>query len=383
MMCAQSKAQIGWTFPCRSLKIWAVSLAPINSTRHQSRIPWWLWPNVLSLDAPLVAVLCQAALARAHKVALLPSVYVALFLAVWLIYVVDRVLDGYSMQKSERLSARHAFYKTHRRLVLLLLIPGGLLSLLWIALMEIPAGIFWRGLALGFIVALYLLHFAARGHRGIYLAGNVAACVVGGVVLWLLPLPAAFKVLYGTVLVALMALAAGGAARDTFRFLPKEAVCGYLFAIGCSLSVNFFTGDQQAHPFSPEVLMLALLCALNCVAVSCYERAADTHPDPNGITQTFPHMARVYPMLLLCLGAVACWTLSHKMPVPLFLFCSALLLSTILLGVVHHLARRMTPELSHVLADVAIALPVLAVVLAPEHLPRIASLLRAGLPFLE
>ena len=383
MLHAQSKAQIGWTFLCCSLKIWAVSLASTTSTRDLSRIPWWLWPNVLSLDAPLVAVLCQAALARAHKVALLPSVYAALFLTVWLIYVVDRVLDGFSMQKAERLSARHAFYRRHRRVFLLLLIPAGLLTLLWLALAEIPTGIFLRGLALGFIVALYLLHFAARGHRTIYMVGNVVACMVGAVVLWLLPLPILFKILYGTVLVALLALATGGGARDTFRFLPKEAVCGYLFAIGCSLSVNFFTGDQQAHPFSPEVLMLALLCALNCVAVSCYERAADTHPDPNGITQTWPHIARVYPMLLLSLAAVACWTLSHKMPLPLVLFCSAVLFSTILLGVVHHLARRMTPELSHVLADAAIAIPVLAVVLAPEHLPRIAWTLLAGLLFLE
>lgn len=364
MVHAQSKAQIGWTFPCRALKIWAVSWASITSAREQSRIPWWLWPNVLSLDAPLVAVLCQAALARAHKVALLPSVYGALFLTVWLIYVVDRVLDGFSMEKAERLSPRHAFYRRHRRLFLLLLIPAGVFTLLWLALAEIPAGIFWRGLALGFIVALYLLHFAARGHRTIYMIGNVAACMVGGVVLWLLPLPVLFKILYGTVLVALLALASGGGARDTFRFLPKEAVCGYLFAIGSSLSVNFFTGDQQAHPFSPEVLMLALLCSLNCVAVSCYERAADTHPGPNGITQTWPHMARVYPMLLLSLAAVACWTLSHKMPLPLALFCSAVLSSTVLLGVVHRLARCMTPELSHVLADVAIAAPVLLVAMA-------------------
>jgi hypothetical protein len=338
---------------------------------------------VLSLDAPLVAVLCQAALARAHQVSLLPSVHAALFLAVWLIYIVDRVLDGFPVKEVERLSARHAFYRRHRGVFVFFVVPAGGVALSWLALAEIPEGIFWRGLALGFIVALYLLHFAARGHPLIYAMGNIVACAVGSVVLWSLPLPVPFKILYGAVLVALLALAVGRRAGDSFRFLPKEVVCGYLFAIGCSLSVNFFTGDQQAHPFSPEVLMLALLCSLNCIAISCYERAADTRPDPDGITQTWPHIARMYPLLLLSLAGFVCWTLSRKMPLTLFLFCVAVLFSTLLLGVVHHLAKRISPELCHVLADVAIAVPVLAVVVAPEHLPRIAWWLTEGLPFLE
>jgi hypothetical protein len=363
MMRLQSKGQMGWTFPCRSLKIRAVSSATVSAA-DQPSIPWWLWPNVLSLDAPIVAMLCQAALARAHKVALPPSVYWILFLVVWLIYVLDRVLDGMSMPKGKRLSARHAFYRRHRRLFLFLVVPAGGLTVLWLALAEIPEGIFWRGLALGFIVGLYLLHFAARGNRAIYTVGNIVACMMGGVLLWSLPLPVPFKILYGTVLLALLALAVGRGAGDSFRILPKEVVCGYLFAIGSSLSVNFFAGDQRAHPFSPEVLMLALLCSLNCIAVSCYERAAKTHPDPDGITQMWPHIARLYPMLLASLAVAVCWTLSHKMPLSLVLFCMAVLLSTVLLGVVHHLAKWMTPELSHVLADVAIAVPVLVMVVA-------------------
>jgi hypothetical protein len=60
-----------------------VSAAAASSS--PSRIPWWLWPNVLSLDAPLVAVLWQAALAKVHHVAIMPGLHVALFLAVWLI----------------------------------------------------------------------------------------------------------------------------------------------------------------------------------------------------------------------------------------------------------------------------------------------------------
>src|SRR4051812_41591281 len=134
------------------------------------RTPWWLWPSVLSLDAPLVAVLWQAALAKVHHVAVMPPLHAALFLAVWLIYVVDRVLDGFSMRHAARVSLRHAFYQRHRWLYLLLLVPVGAAVLFYLGLTAIPAGILWRGMALGFAVALYLLHYAARGHRGIYVA---------------------------------------------------------------------------------------------------------------------------------------------------------------------------------------------------------------------
>ncbi len=84
------------------------------ATQARPRTPWWLWPNVLSLDAPLVAVLWQEALGRAHHVRLLPGCDLALGLAVWLIYIVDRTLDGFTAAPDQQLSVRHAFYRRHR-----------------------------------------------------------------------------------------------------------------------------------------------------------------------------------------------------------------------------------------------------------------------------
>lgn len=55
--------------------------------------PAWLLPNLLSLDAPLVAVCWQALLAADTGLALRPAAQVALGLTVWLIYIVDRLLD--------------------------------------------------------------------------------------------------------------------------------------------------------------------------------------------------------------------------------------------------------------------------------------------------
>lgn len=339
-------------------------MSDADSTASAPRIPWWLWPNVLSLDAPLVAVLWQAALAKAHKVAVMPALHITLFLAVWLIYIVDRVLDGFSMKDAARISARHAFYQRNRWLCLLFVIPSGSAMLLLLALTAIPEAILWRGVALGFVVALYLLHYAARGHRGIYLAGNLLACAVGGFVLWVLPMPVPYKLLYSTVLLALLILAIAGHADLGLRLLPKELLCGFIFAVGCSMSVHFFTGDAHAAWFSWESSLLALLVALNCIAISCYERDTDAHNDPNAITRTWPHIAQVYPTLLLTVALLAGFALVRRLPLELLLYSAAVLLSTLLLGVVHHLAKRLTPELAHVLADAAVVLPMALVLVA-------------------
>jgi hypothetical protein len=319
----------------------------------------------LSLDAPLVAVLWQAALAKVHHLVLMPALPIALFLAVWLIYIVDRVLDGFSMRHSSRVSVRHAFYQRNRWLYLLFVIPVATVLLALLGLTAIPEGILWRGVALGFVVALYLLHYAARGHKWIYLAGNVLMCAFGGFVLWALPVPLHWKLVYSAVLVGLLVHSIIGRTNPGHRLLPKELLCGFLFAVGCSMSVNFFTGEFQGGWFSLDTVMLALLCALNGTAISCYERETDACSDPNAITRTWPEIARVYPTLLLTLAAVAVYALIQRVPFTvLVLYPAAILLSTVLLAVLHRFARRFTPDLAHVLADAAMVIPMALILVA-------------------
>jgi hypothetical protein len=329
------------------------------------RIPWWLWPNVLSLDAPLVAVMWQAALAKVHKVALLPSLHITLFLAVWLIYIVDRVLDGFSMKHASLVSVRHAFYQRNRWLYVLFVIPvaGVLLALL--VLTAIPEALLWRGLTLAFIIALYLLHYAARGHRGIFIAGKLGMCAVVGLALWVLPISPPWKLLYGAVLLGLLMHSFSRETSPGLRLLPKELLCGFLFALGCSMSVSFLAGDMPGDWLSSESLMLALLCALNCIAISCYERDTDAQSDPHAITRAWPRIMRAYPALLIAVGVfVVCSTLGKKLSVEILLYPAAVLLSTVLLGVVHHFAKRITPDLAHVLADAAVVAPMALIVVA-------------------
>src|SRR5580692_10930063 len=75
----------------------------------------WLWPNLLSLDAPLVAVLWQVLFVRCFHAqgAALPAVL--LVCAVWLIYAADRALDAWRGAGSQ---PRHEFYRRYWRIVL-------------------------------------------------------------------------------------------------------------------------------------------------------------------------------------------------------------------------------------------------------------------------
>src|SRR5580693_4601800 len=80
----------------------------------------WLWPNLLSLDAPIVALLWQILFARCFhaRVGFLPSLL--LVLAVWLIYAADRTLDalrGVTWSGTAALP-RHEFYRRHWRALL-------------------------------------------------------------------------------------------------------------------------------------------------------------------------------------------------------------------------------------------------------------------------
>ncbi len=84
------------------------------SKYEEDSTPLWLWPNLLSLDAPLVAVLWQGFLAYRFTLPLRPSPRLTLGLTVWAIYLLDRLFDA-RKPPSPREPARHRFYRKHAR----------------------------------------------------------------------------------------------------------------------------------------------------------------------------------------------------------------------------------------------------------------------------
>jgi hypothetical protein len=180
----------------------------------------WLWPNLLSLDAPLVAVLWQILFARCFHADVSTLAAVILVLAVWLIYAADRVLDA--RDESIRLP-RHEFYRRHWRGVLpvwaaVLGIAG------WLAWTRLPSPMFRQGSILLAGVALY------------FAAVHVA--------------PEALR-----------------------KAWPKEAAVAVLFALGASLAAwNHLRSVEDAVP----ILLFSCLCWINCAAIDQWERNEST-----------------------------------------------------------------------------------------------------------
>lgn len=73
----------------------------------------WQWPNLVAVDAALIAVAWQAAFASHFALTLNPAAYRVLGLSIWLTYMADRLFDVTKRPPSQLHSARHRFAKAH------------------------------------------------------------------------------------------------------------------------------------------------------------------------------------------------------------------------------------------------------------------------------
>lgn len=182
----------------------------------------WLWPNLLSLDAPLVAVLWQILFVRCFRGQ--PDVVAAALLvaAVWLIYSADRMLDAWRGSINR---PRHEFCRRY-----------------WRALLPVWGAVF----------------------------------VLTGCLSWLFLPPALFDRGVGLLATVLLYLLVVHAAPPRFRrFWPKEAMVGVLFALGASVAA-------WNHLESPTdmltVLLFSCLCWINCIAIEQWETGEGRWP---------------------------------------------------------------------------------------------------------
>jgi hypothetical protein len=150
----------------------------------------WLWPNLLSLDAPIVALVWQDLAARSFGNPLHLPARVVLLLTVWAIYLADRLLD---IRSSRRLpeTARHGFSRRHRR-ALSALLAAVLLADALLAVVELRRAVFLDGLMVAGGVAAYLALFPLRPsgwQKQVFAAAlfSLGVLLVSGV--WLGPRP--------------------------------------------------------------------------------------------------------------------------------------------------------------------------------------------------
>lgn len=119
--------------------------------------PLRLW-HLLSLDAPTVAVVWSLAFAWAAGLRLPAWVPALQFLAAWVVYVADRLLDARTALRTaspHRLRPRHRFHWRHRR-ALLPLAALAACAALWIVLALMPPIAQERNSVLAAAALLYL-----------------------------------------------------------------------------------------------------------------------------------------------------------------------------------------------------------------------------------
>lgn len=329
-----------------------------DEIEKQTRIPWWLWPHILSLEAPVIAVIWQMMLARTHRVALMPGTAEGLALAVWLVYLTDRLFDGLS-SGGNAADIRHAFYHRHWRLFAFGVIPLAGAAMIWIGLYRIPEGLLWQCSALALLIGIYLACFPARHHRRLVgtLGGIAGLLVIVGI--FMLPMGIAPKLQFAMIGLVMM----------TFGFyhrldsaassrIPKEPLGALLFALGCSVGVQFYSMSDGFSARSIDVALLWSLFSMNMFGISRFEQEAGSS-DANSFAVVWPRLSKLYPVILcsLIVASGAIVFVPSAFPARTGQLAGGVGVSLLLLALLWLVRSRLSPLSYRVLADLALAVP--------------------------
>lgn len=126
--------------------------------RRRPSYPLWLWPHLLGLDAPIVALAWHLLCLRASGISFGWREPAALFLSVWAIYLADRSLDARGMRPKGWEPERKSFSRAHPALMA----SGALLSsclVIVLAFLSPLVHILFKPLLL--LAALVFLYFIA------------------------------------------------------------------------------------------------------------------------------------------------------------------------------------------------------------------------------
>lgn len=203
------------------------------------RAPWWLWPNLLSLDAPVVALAWFWMFAKAWGVVSLPaSLPITMALAVWAIYAVDRVVDSRKSSPRASLERRHHFHRKYRWV--------------FISVASVVAG--WSIYASLLVLSQTVLFYS-------------------------------FFVIF---LVASYFVLAVFQRPDQHTGLMKNVLAGMTFAYGVAAGVHA-TSPIVSFPqmvISQEVILFGGLCVLNMTAIDFWELEGEDGEDASALIGT-------------------------------------------------------------------------------------------------
>lgn len=282
------------------------------------RKPLWLLPNLLSLDAPLVAMAWLYVFAKTWRLGYHPwEAYASLGLGVWIIYVSDRLLDASLLHSgNERMEERHRFHWQHRKF-------------------------FRTGLAIAvvFTVGLVVLRMPMAIYKHLLLGGVMVAGFFGLAML---------------------------ASQETHE-VPhaKNILAGLTFAFGTAMMAHLYRYEYDIYDMfgSREFVCFAVLCILNISAIDLWEHAARSADQE---TKASDELALTLPLTLLGAASLAYALLDSQQSSRPFFY--AILSGAGLLYALNRIRSRFRMETLRVLADVALLIPIL-VFLAASRSP--------------
>ncbi len=219
--------------------------------RRRSRITWL---TTLSLDAPIVAIVWQHAVALEYGILLEWHHRLLVFSSVWLGYTADRWLDAW--KHACNLSQRHAFHADQRWRLLavwsVVLVGSIAYALNTLENLEIQRGFALAGLSL--LATLAIQKNPIRRHRSALKSSLTASLVAAAVLLFALPSRTLDTLAVFILLAALFSLNCSlihhwdrsiDAAQERDDATPLRP---YALAIGGVLALSigraFFTGSQ-------------------------------------------------------------------------------------------------------------------------------------------
>jgi hypothetical protein len=262
--------------------------------------------HLLSLDAPSVAAVWTWFIGQAMGVGLPRVEVAAMFVAVWILYAADRLLDARALDSGRNpehiaLEARHLFHHGHRN------------------------GFRW-GIASGCTVLVALL-------TRFPLAELRLDVMLGGLLLgWLL------------------------AVHVGARALPKEFAVGIFFAAATALP-TLARAPWLGRELSFPAVLFAALCSLNCLFISAWEQDAGACNQAHRLTRIAASHAR-WLGLLLAAGAAAAMPFDGAGVRPLL---AAIALAALLLLAVDALRERLGRTTLRALADLVLLTPLLLI----------------------
>jgi len=266
---------------------------------------WWQWPTVLSLDAPVIAVLWQRLLAgAAHASVGLPQSFV-LGASVWLAYAADRWIEGWRLDPARIRTQRHRFYQRRRWPV----------AVLWLVVLACDLGT-----AVGKLSRVDLL---------------AGAAVLGPVLLYLFSHQWLRR-------------------HDPAR-APKEAWIATLLGAGVAVFIVSSPGAALGRLLLPLPLFVGL-CFANCALISVWERDVDLSHGQNSLALQFGPAAgwsRRLPWILATVAGFV-WLVTPRAERSA-VACTAV--SAALLGAIDLAEGRCGWRLARVLADAALLTP--------------------------